>query len=147
MSRLSAPVLLAVAVLSARPAAAQVLNALDRQRGAPGGLSLPVLGAAAAEDAAGIETTPAAPGFVRGLTLQWFREGNVTEQSDADGLYLATGVDGLGAGYSIEWVRPSAPGDRRYRKNTLALALGDGHAASLGIGWNRFSSPDPAIDA
>jgi protease IV len=128
-------------------AAAQIRNALDRQTGVPAGLSLPVLGAAAAEEPSGIGTTPAAPGFVRALALQWFREGNVTEESNADGLYLATGVGGLGAGYSIEWVRPGPVGGRRYRKNTLALAVGDGRTTSIGVGWNRFTSPDPAIDA
>jgi protease-4 len=142
--------LLVVAVAASSlplPSAAQVRNALDRQAGIPNGLALPELGAAAAEDPAGIGTTPAAVGFIRALTLQWFREGNVTEESNADGLYLATGVDGLGAGYSIEWVRPGPTAGRRYRKNTLALALGDGRSGSLGIGWNRFTSPDAAIDA
>jgi protease IV len=148
MRRLPATVVLALAsALLPLRAAAQVRNALDRQAGIPAGLALPVLGAAAAEDPAGMGTTPAAPGFVRALSFQWFREGNVTEDSDADGIYLATGADGIGAGYSIEWVRPGQPGGRRYRKNTLALALGDGRSGSLGIGWNRFTSPDPAVDA
>lgn len=135
-----------LALLSAFPAAAQVRSALDRQAGIPAGLTLPVLGAAVAEDPAGIGTTPAAPGFIRELALQWFREGNVTESSTADGLYLAAGAGPLGAGYSIEWVRPGATGGRRYRKNTLALALGDGRSFSAGVAWNRFASPDPAID-
>jgi protease IV len=148
MSRPNALVLLALAAsFLPAPAAAQVRNALDRQAGIPAGLALPVLGAAAAEDPAGIGTTPAAVGFMRSLTLQWFREGNVTEESNADGIYLATGVDGLGAGYSIEWVRPGPVDGRRFRKNTLALAIGDGRSSSLGIGWNRFTSPDGAIDA
>ncbi|HEY6002461.1 MAG TPA: signal peptide peptidase SppA, partial [Anaeromyxobacter sp.] len=149
MRRHSAPFLLALAASAVLPcpAAAQVRNALDRQSGIPAGLALPELGAAAAEDAAGIGTTPAAAGFVRKLSLQWYREGNVTEGSDADGLYLATGVGGIGAGYSIEWVRPGQLGGRRYRKNTLALALGDGRSGSLGVAWNRFTSPDPAVDA
>ena len=149
MRRHLAPFLLAFAASAVLPhrAVAQVRNALDRQAGIPAGLALPVLGAAAAEDPAGMGTTPAAPGFVRSLSFQWFREGNVTEESDADGVYLATGVDGFGAGYSIEWVRPGELGGRRYRKNTLALALGDGRSGSLGIAWNRFTSPDPAVDA
>lgn len=139
--------LTALAVLAAAaPAGAQIQNALDRQAGIPAGLALPVAGAAVAEDPAGIGTTPAAAGFVRELALQWFRESNVTEESRADGLYLAAGVEGLGAGYSIEWVRPGPAGGRRYRKNTLALALGDGRGNSLGFGWNRFSSPDPTVE-
>ncbi len=148
MKRLAAPCApVLLSLLLAAPAAAQVLNALDRQRGIPAGLALPVPGAAVAEEPSGIGTTPAAPGFVRELALQWFREGNVTEESSADGLYLATGAGALGAGYAIEWVRPSGPDGRRYRKNTLALALGDGRSGSLGVAWNRFSSPDPAVEA
>jgi protease-4 len=135
----------AVALLAAAPASAQVLNAIDRQLGTPAGLALPVLGAAAAESPAGLGTTPAAAGFVRSLALEWFRESDVTEDSKADGLYAADSVGPLGVGYAIEWVRPGGDA-RRYRKNTLALALGDAHSFSIGIGWNRFSSPDPAID-
>jgi protease-4 len=135
----------AAALAAAVPAAAQVLNALDRQRGVPAGLALPVPGVAAAETPAGIGTTPAAAGFVGALALEWFREGNVTESSNADGLYLASGVGPLGVGYAVEWVRPGEAG-RRYRRNTLALTTGDGRSFSLGFAWNRFSSPDPAVE-
>ncbi len=131
-------------VLSTAPASAQVRNALDRQAGVPAGLALPVLGVAAAEQPAGIGTTPAAAGFVRALAIEWFGEGGVTADSRADGVYLADGAGPLGVGYSVEWVRPGA--SRRYRRNALALALGDGRSFSLGLGWNRFTSPDPAID-
>ncbi len=137
---------LAAALLSASPASAQVRNAIDRQLGIPGGLALPVPGIAVAEEPDGIAVTPAAPGFVRQLAVQWFREGNVTEDSKADGLYLATGLGPLGVGYSVEWVRPGDPA-ARWRKNTLALSLGDGGSFSIGVGWNRFTSPDPAIDS
>jgi protease-4 len=144
-SRAPRIVAVAAAVLWSSPARPQVGNALDRQLGRPLGLALPVAGVAAAEEPSGIGTTPAAPGFVRQPALQWFREGNVTDSSNADGLYLAGGAGVLGTGYSIEWVRPG-PSGRRYRKNTLALAVGDGRSASLGVAWNRFSSPDPAIE-
>jgi len=137
----------ALVLLHAAPAAGQVLNGLDRELGLPAGLALPVPGVAAAEEPAGIGTTPAAAGFVPELAVQGFREGNVTEGSQADGLYLATGLGPLGAGYTIEWVRPGDGGGARYRKNALALALGDGRSVSLGVAWNRLSSPDPAIDA
>ena len=135
------------AALSAFPAAAQVLNAAQHQLHVPAGLALPVLGAAVAEEPAGIGTTPAAPGFVRELAFQFFRERDEHEDSIADGLYLAAGAGPLGVGYGIEWVRPGPAGGSRYRKNTLALSLGDGRRSSLGVGWNRFSSPDPAVDA
>jgi protease-4 len=138
--------LAALALLVASPAAAQVLNALDRQAGLPAGLALPVPGVAAAEEPAAIGVTPAAAGFVGAPALQWFREGDVTDASRADGLYAATGLGRLGLGYSIEWVRPGEADRRRYRKNTLALALADRRSWSAGVAWNRFSSPDPAIE-
>jgi protease-4 len=135
----------ALLLLQAAPAAAQVRNALDREAGIPAGLALPVPGVAVAEEPAGLGTTPAAAGFVRDLALQWFREGNVTEDSEANGLYLATALGRLGAGYSIEWVRPGT--SARYRKSTLALSTGDGRSFSLGVGWSWFSSSDPEVDA
>ncbi len=141
----SAAAIAALALLAAAPAAAQVQNALERQAGIPAGLALPVPGVAVAEDPGGMGTTPAAVGFVGDLALQYFREGNVTPDSTADGLYLATSLGPLGAGYSVEWVRPGTTAS--YRKSTLALALGDGRAVSFGIGWNWFASGDAAIDA
>ncbi len=138
--------LAAAALLVAFPAAAQVKNALDRQAGLPAGLALPVLGVAAAEEPASIGATPAAAGFIGAPVLQWFREGDVTQASKADGLYAATGLGPLGIGYSIEWVRPGDPELRRYRKNALALALGDRRSWSAGLAWNSFSSPDPSIE-
>lgn len=136
----------ALALLSAAPASAQVLNAADRQLGIPAGLALPVLGAAVAEEPSGIGTTPAAPGFVRAPALQYFREADAKDDGTANGLYLAAGGGPLGVGYGIEWIHPASGAGARYRKNTLALALGDGRTGSIGIGWNRFSSPDPAVN-
>ena len=136
-----------VTLLAATPAAAQVRNALERQTGVPAGLALPVPGVAVAEEPAAIGATPAAAGFVGAPAFQWFREGDVTESSRADGLYGATGLGPLGLGYSIEWVRPGEPAFRRYRKNTFALAVGDKRSWSGGIAWNSFSSPDPAVEA
>jgi protease IV len=148
MTRLVKSAAVASLLVAAAPATAQVRNALDRQAGFPAGLALPVPGVAVAEDPAGMGTTPAAPGFVDRLALEYFREGNVTEDSEADGLYAAAGLGPLGVGYSIEWVRPGeATPDRRYRKNALALALGDGRSSSVGFAWNTFSSPDPGIEA
>jgi protease-4 len=139
--------LLAAALLASLPARAQVSNALARQQGLPAGLALPTPGVAVAEEPAGLGSNPAAVGFVGDLALQWFREGNVTEDSDADGLYAAAGLGPIGLGYSIEWVRPGeADPARRFRKNTFALAFGDGRSSSVGVAWNDFSSPDPAVE-
>jgi protease-4 len=142
----AAPAALAALVLAVpAPAGAQPLNALDRQRGLPAGLALPVPGVAVAETPAGLGTSPAAAGFVGALALEWFREGNVTESSNADGLYLASALGPLGLGYAVEWVRPGGEA-RRWRRNSLALATGDKRSFSIGFAWNRFTSPDPAIE-
>jgi protease-4 len=140
-----APALLAAALLPAG-AAAQVQNAQSRQAGIPAGLAVPAQGVAAAEDPAAMAQTPAAVGFLQLPAVQYFREGSVTLDSRADGLYGATALGPFGLGYSIEWVRPGEPALRRYRKNSLALSLGDHRAWSLGVGWNRFTSPDPSVN-
>ena len=130
----------------ALPAAAQTVNALDRQAGLPAGLALPVPGVAVAEEPDGMGATPAAAGFVGAPALQWFREGDVARGSEADGLYGAAAAGPIGVGYSVEWVRPGdLQASPRFRKNTLALTLGDHHAWSLGLGWNRFWSSDAAV--
>jgi protease-4 len=144
VNALAAAVALAV-LAGALPAAAQVVNALDRQAGRPSGLALPVPGVAVAEEPAATGATPAAAGFVGAPALQWFHEGDVLRGSQADGLYAATGVGPLGAGYSIEWVRPGDAPFPRFRKNTLSLTAGDHHVWSLGFSWNRYWSSDAAV--
>jgi protease-4 len=141
------PAALVAALLAAAPAAAQVRNALERQAGVPAGLALPVPGVAVAEEPAAIGATPAAAGFVSAPAFQWFKEADVTQSSRADGLYGAAGLGPLGLGYSIEWVRPGEPAFSRYRKNTFALAVGDKRSWSGGVAWNRFSSPETAVEA
>ena len=132
-------------LLAAAPAAAQPLNALDLQAGRPAGLALPFAGVAAAEEPAGIGANPAAAGFVGGAAIQYFREAEVVRQSVADGLYGAAGLGPLGVGYSVEWVSPGEVDLTRYRKNKLALTLGDHRAYSLGFSWNRYWSSQGAI--
>lgn len=135
----------ASALLLPAPAAAQVQAALEREAGLPAGLALPVPGVAAAEEPAATGTTPAAAGFPGGLVVQWFREGNVTEDSRADGLYLGTALGPLGAAWSSEWVRPQE--SARYRRDRLSLALGDGRSVSLGVAWSWVASSDAALEA
>ncbi|HEX9050079.1 MAG TPA: signal peptide peptidase SppA [Anaeromyxobacter sp.] len=144
MTRTVNAIAAAAALVLASPAAAQVRNAIERAQGVPSGLALPVQGVAAAEEPMAIGTTPAAVGFVGGPGLAWFREGNLTPDERADGLYLAAPLGPLGAGYSVEWVRPGAAA--RYRRSTLALALGDGRAFSFGVGWSWLRSSDAAVD-
>jgi protease IV len=136
---------LALAILlAAAPATAQIRNALDRAAGVPAGLALPVFGAAAAEEPSALEVNPAGIGFVHRLALQYFHEGDGTPDSDADGVYTTLRLGSATLGYSHSWMRPGA--GPRYRKATWAVALGDGRAYSLGIAWNRWSSPDHDLD-
>jgi protease-4 len=137
---------LAAGMLAPGVALGQVQNALDRARGLPSGLALPVLGVAAAEEPSGLGLTPAAAGFVPSLALQYFHEADGTRRADADGLYAATMWGPLGLGLSAEWIRPTPSDGPRYRKTTFALALGDARTGSLGVGWNFFSSRDAALD-
>ncbi len=137
----------AALLAAASPAAAQPLNALDLQAGRPSGLALPFPGVAAAEEPSAMGATPAAPGFVGAPAIQWFREGEVVRSSTADGLYAAAGAGPLGIGYSVEWVHPGEVALASYRKNKLALTLGDHHAWSLGFGWNRYWSSQGAISS
>jgi protease-4 len=126
-------------------ATAQVQNALDRERGLPAGLALPVIGAAAAEEPSALETNAAGIGFVPELALQWFHEQEVTPGSRADGLYAADAVGPLGVGFGIQWIRPG--GDAaRYRKTTLALATSDTRTFSLAFAWNWWGSRDAALE-
>jgi protease-4 len=130
-------------------AAAQIQNALERQAGIPAGIALPVPGAAAAEEPAALGANPAAVGFVGRPALQYFHEANVTEGGTSDGLYGATLLGPIGLGYSVEWMRPGTSGGPAapYRRGVLALSLGDGESASLGVGWNTYWSSDSAIDS
>lgn len=137
---------LVVALLSVPlPSAAQVQNAIDRDLGRPAGMALPVAGAAAAEEPTALEVNPAGIGFVPRLALQWFHEQAVTPSSRGDGLWTATGVGPLGVGFAMQWLRPGGTA-ARYRKTTFALASTDTRTLSLAFAWNRWSSPDGAVD-
>lgn len=135
----------AVLLLAAPAARAQVWSATDRAAGIPVGLAVPAFGVAVAEDPAGLSSTPAAPGFVDGLALQYFHEGDVTPDAAADGLYAADRLGPLGVGLSVEWLRPGEPAVR-YRRTRLGLTLGDGRAVSAGVAWTWVASPDPAVE-
>jgi len=135
--------LVAAVTLAALPAAAQVQNLGSS---IPGGLPLPVTGAAAAEEATATTVNPAGIGFLRAPALEYFHaEGHGTSSADGDGLYAAGLIGPFGPALSVEWVRPAA--GPRYRLDTLGLALSDGHVASLGIAWRWWSSPDAAVEA
>ena len=132
--------------LLASPALAQISGATDRVQGLPSGLALPAFGAAAVEEPVALDTNPAGVGFVKDFSLQYFHEGGSRAGSRGDGLYLADRLGPLGIGYGLEWIRPGDGGGPRYRRQRLALTLGDGQAASLGFGWSWLASPGGALD-
>ncbi len=135
-------ILIAVLSLVARPASAQVQRLGTP---VPDGLPLPLAGAAVAEEATATAVNPAGIGFVHGPSFEYFHvEGQGLDSADGDGLYAAGLLGPIGPGLSVEWVRPA--GGPRYRLTTLGLALSDGHAASFGVAWRWWSSPDPAIE-
>src|SRR6266545_4398144 len=113
----------AVMALAAAPALswAQISSATERDA-APGGLAVPVIGAAVAEEPSAMGANPAAAGFVRRLALQYFHEESVTP-GDADGIYTADAFGPLAIGYSEEWVRPD--GVASWRRTRWVLALSD----------------------
>jgi protease-4 len=94
-----------------------------------------------AEEATATSVNPAGIGFLHGPALEYFHmEG---DGADGDGLYAAGLIGPFGPALSVEWVRPT--GGPRYQLTTLGLALSDGQAASFGVAWRWWSSPDPAI--
>jgi protease-4 len=138
------PAALAAALL-ALPAAAQLQ---DPASPLPGGLTLPVLGAAAADEATAVGVNPAGAGFVGAPSLHYFhQQAGGSRQERGDGLYLAGLLGHLGPSAAMEWVSPDDGAGQRYRRTTLGLALSDGRTASLGFSWRWWNSPDPAVEA
>jgi protease IV len=147
MTRLVKTALAAATLVAAAPAAAQISAAVDRSGGAAEGIALPIAGVAAAEEPTGLAVNPASVRFVEDLALVYFHEGNATPDSAADGVYAATSWGPLGVGLSEEWMRPGEANAHRYRRTKLALAVGDGRTASLGVGWTWTDSPDATLGA
>ena len=136
---------LAALLLLPLPASAQLADA-DRDRGLPAGLTLPVLGAAAAEEPTALTVNPAGIGFVGGPALQYFHEGDPSARAAGDGLYLADRLGPLALGLDAEWLRPGREPLPGYRRTQLALALSDGRAASVGFGWTWIVSREGALE-
>lgn len=143
MTRTIPAALLAVALAS--PARAQ-LAADDRERGIPAGLTLPVLGAAAAEEPIALEVNPAGVGFMGGFALQYFHEGVPGRNTTGDGVYLADRFGPVAVGFGHEWLRPGEAPLASYQRSRLALALTDGRSVSLGFGWTWIHSGDDALE-
>ncbi len=138
--------ILLATVLAPLAARGQAGTYVSRALGQPAGLAVPGAGVASGEEPAAMAVNPAALGFNRGLTLQYFHERAEDRLLPAgqggmlaDGLYAAAGPLGL----TSEWVRPAS--GPAYRKLGLGLGLG-GRTGALGISWNDWSSGDPAVD-
>jgi protease-4 len=122
------------------------LAAQDREDGIPAGLTLPVLGAAAAEEPIALDVNPAGVGFVGGFALQYFHEGVPERGTIGDGVYLADRFGPLAIGFGQEWLRPGDAPLARYQRSRLALALTDGRSGALGFGWTWIRSGDGALE-
>ncbi|GEJ59411.1 signal peptide peptidase SppA [Anaeromyxobacter diazotrophicus] len=138
---------LAAALAAALPlaAAAQTANLQGRALGAPGGLAVPGLSLAGAEEPTAVQLNPAGTGFVAAPTLQYFHEGRRGTGLGEDGFWLTVPAFGLVPTLAMEWIRPQDGGGARFRKTTFALALPAGQLASLAVAGNFYSSPDPAL--
>ncbi len=146
--------LLAAALLAAPLAArAQARNVpgAPGAAGAPVGLALPVLGAAAVEEATAPSVNPAGLGFVGAATLDYAHQQGADDAGGAgDGLYGAGRLGPLAVGLSTEWLRPGIGGGPRYQLTTLGLAVGDGEAFSAGAAyrwWTTAASTLPSTAA
>jgi protease-4 len=144
MTALRAP-LAVLLVAAAFPAAAQ-LASQERDRGLPAGLTVPVLGAATADDPLALGVNPAGLGFVGGLSLHYLHEGLPDRRTIGDGLYLADRLGPVALGGSSEWIQPGQAPLPRYRRARLALALTDGRSAALGVGLTWLHSSDGALE-
>ena len=136
----------AALLLAAAPAAAQVIDALDRQAGLPAGLALPVPGVAVAEEPAALGVNPAAVGFVGAPALQAFRESERDE--GLDGRTASTARRASGRSASATRRSGSAPAKGRSRasagtRSRSRSATGTrGRSASAGTASGRRT---PAI--
>ena len=127
-------------------ASAQTVNLQGRALAAPGGLAVPGLSLAGAEEPTAVQLNPAGTGFVAAPTLQYFHEGRSGTGLGEDGFWLGAKVFGLVPTLAMQWIRPQDGGGSRFRLTTFALALPFHQIASLGVAGNFYSSPDPALD-
>jgi protease-4 len=130
----------ALAFLLCLPLAARAqIAAVDRAAGVPAGVTVPSLGAAAAEEPTAIGVNPAGLGFVGGGALQYVHEAQPDAHASGDGLYLAGALGPAHLGVAVEWLRPGEDPLPRYHRTSFALALSDGRAASLAASWTGVS--------
>jgi protease-4 len=140
---------LAAALLALWSTAAQAEpdNAAWLQLRRPVSLPLPGPRAATADEPDALTVNPAGVGFVGGPAAQYFHVAGTAQHLAGDGLYLAAPIGPLVPALSLEWVRPADGFGSRYRKSILGLAFAPSPTLSVGLAWNRFSSPEPGIDA
>ncbi len=115
------------------------------------GLALPTTPLAGESDARAVVANPAGLALLRGsefaLGLDFEDDGVATSAGPGVGLYAGGGVGGaliprIGWGVALEWLRPAraqlVPDPGEPFRATLALAVGLGKTAGLGVSWHRF---------
>ncbi len=147
MTRFVKPLAAAAALSLPALAVAQAMTLVERARGAPVGLAVTPEGAATAEEPTALAVNPAGTGFVGGLALEYFHEQGSDRGFLGDGFWASAPLGPLVPTLSMEWARPGDGGGSRYRKTGLGLAFSPTPVFSLGLAWNHYSSPDPALDA
>lgn len=104
---------------------------------------VPNAAVAGAEEPAGSSVNPAAPGFVRRPSAQYFHEERNDSPYRADAVFLSLPLGHLVPTLALDWMRP---GDSpRFRRTTLGLALG-GDVLSLGGTFTWFHSPNAELE-
>ena len=127
-------------LLVAPPALAQTANLQQLELPA---VPVPDAAVAGAEEPAGLSVNPAAPGFVRRPSAQYFHEEQDDTPYRADAVFLSLPLGQLVPTLALDWIRP---GDSsRFRRTTMGLALG-GDVMSLGGAFTWFHSPDAEVE-
>jgi protease-4 len=131
----------AALLIAALPARAQTSNLAELEL--PPAVAVPNATVAGAEEPAGLSINPAAPGFVRRPSLQYFHEEVNDSSFSADAAFLSLPLGHLVPTLALDWMRP---GDTsRFRRTTLGLAVGK-DVLSLGGAFTWFHSPDPELE-
>lgn len=138
----AAAAVLALALALPATARAQAVLTSDLASGIPVGLAVPNT-VAGAEEPTAVSINPAGVGFVGGAAMQYFFQDGQAGSLAANGLYGALPLGPLVPALSLEWMSPD--GVARYLKTELALALAWKQVASVGVGWNFYSTPGPEL--
>lgn len=110
------------------------------------GVRLPDYSRTTQADAYSVESNPAGLGFMNtqefAYAIQLATPDSEGTVKDAHAVFYGMGGGGFGLGFGAQWLTsPDLGADlSRYRKYTVAGALGNAESLSLGIGYNFFGS-------